>query len=231
MTCMRASRLCFCCSRSMISAICLSSWAISSLRYRLRSFCRSIAACICQFTMSAIAPAATSAPTTPTANSWRLRLRSASRQGNRLILGMSVEAPQRQATGGEKRRGILLDGLGLGLLTHLHLPERIAALRLDADAALDHFGHARDVGAAAANQAQLARLATGSGGKMQLQRAAYLLTHVVDERAQHFRLIVAWQATCLLGAAGPLRGQPVGAHDFLCKLLSAEGEIARVDHF
>ena len=65
-------------------------------------------------------------------------------------------------------------------------------------------------------------------GEVELQRAADLLTHVVDERVEHFGLVVRRQPAFLLGATGLLHAQAVGAHDFLGQLLAAEGEIARV---
>ncbi len=66
--------------------------------------------------------------------------------------GMSVEASQRKAAGGEQGRGVALHRLGLGAGGELHLAERIALLGGDADAAGDHVGDARNVGAAAADQ-------------------------------------------------------------------------------
>jgi hypothetical protein len=45
-------------------------------------------------------------------------------------------------------------------------------------------------------------LATAAGRQVELQRAADLLRHVVDERFEHFRLVVARQAALFLGAAG-----------------------------
>ena len=110
-------------------------------------------------------------------------------------------------------------------------PERIADLRRDADAAADDVGDARDVGAAAADQNLVRLLAAAAGGEEELQRAADLLRHVVDESVEHFGLIVARQAAFLLGAARVLHAEAVGAHDFLGELLPAEREIARVDDF
>ena len=164
-------------------------------------------------------------------NSWRLRLRSASRQGSRLILGMSVEAPQRQTARRQQRGRVLLHALRLGARRNLHLAERIAALGGDADPARDHVGDARNVGAAAADQDLLGLLAAGAGGEEELQRAAHLLAHVVDERVEHFGLVVGRQAAFFLGAAGFFHAEAVGAHDFFGQLLAAEGEIARVETF
>ena len=64
--------------------------------------------------------------------------------------------------------------------------------------------------------------------EVELQRAADLLAHVVDERVEHFRLVVGRQAAFFLGAAGLFHAEAVRAHDLLGQLLAAEGEIARI---
>src|SRR5690606_8808972 len=174
---------------------------------------------------NAIRPANTNAPTAPAPNSWRRRLRSASRHGSRLILGMSVEAPQCQTAGGQQRRRILLHRLGFGLLADLHLTERIAALRFDADSALNYLSGARDVCAAAADQDLLGLLAPRARCEEELQRAAHLLTHVVDERSEHFGLVVAWQPTFLLGPPSFFHAEAVRAHHFFRQLLPTEGKV------
>src|SRR5882757_3552258 len=87
-------------------------------------------------------------------------LRSSSRQGSRFMRGMSVEAPQCEPAGREKRRGIALDGLGLGAGGQFHLAERIALLGRDPDPAGDDVGHARDVGATTADHDLLRLLAS-----------------------------------------------------------------------
>jgi len=73
--------------------------------------------------------------------------------------GISVKTPQREAASGEKSRRIALHGLGFGTRGELHLPERIAFLRRDSDAALDHIRSSGYVGAAAADH-NLLRLFT-----------------------------------------------------------------------
>ena len=162
-------------------------------------------------------------------NSFCRRWRSSSRHGQQVNTWHVVETPQCQAAGGQQRGGVLRHALRLGLGRNLHLAERIAALGRDADAARDHVGDAGDVGAAAADQDLLRLLATAAGGQEELQRAADLLGHVVDERIEHLGLVVARQAAFLLGAAGLLQGEAVGAHDLLGQLLAAEGEVAGVD--
>src|SRR5690606_36352661 len=191
----------------------------------------SIALCICQLMTNAIRPANTNAPTAPAPNSWRRRLRSASRHGSRLILGISVEAPQCQTARGQQCRCILLHRLSFGLLADLHLTERIAALRFDADSALNHLGGPRDVGTTAADQNLLGLLAPGAGGEEELQRTTHLLTHVVDERSEHFGLVVARQTAFLLGPPSFFHAEAVRAHDFFRQLLPTEGKVSRIDHF
>src|SRR5690606_28588753 len=106
-------------------------------------------------------------------------------------------------------RCILLHRLSFGLLADLHLTERIAALRFDADSALNHLGGARDVCAAAADQDLLGLLAPRARCEEELQRAAHLLTHVVDERPEHFGLVVARQTAFLLRATGFFHAEAV----------------------
>src|SRR6185437_12700926 len=134
-------------------------------------------------------------------------LRSSSRQGSRFMRGMSVEAPQCEATSREQGGGIALHGLRFGAGGQFHLSEWIAFFRLDAYAAGDHVGNARNVGAAAADDDLLRLLAARAGGQVELQGATDLLSHVVDEGVQHLRLVVAGQAAFLLGAAGLLHRQ------------------------
>src|SRR5512139_618763 len=205
---MRASSRSFCFSRPRISWICLSSSVISSLMIWLRSFWCSIAALICQRPSRITSAAVANAAPIDRKNSWRLRLRSASRHGSRLILGMSVEAPQRQTAGSEQRGRVLLHALRQRAGRDLHLPERVAALRRDADAARDHVRDARDVGAAAADQDLLGLLAARARGEVELQRAAHLLAHVVDEGVEHLGLVVGRQPAFLLGAPGLLEAEP-----------------------
>src|SRR5688572_12495732 len=99
---------------------------------------------------------------------------------------MSVEAPQRETAGGEERRRILLHALRECAGRDLHLAERVATLRRDADPARDDIGDTGDVRAAATDQDLLGLLATGARREVELQRAAHLLAHVVDERVEHF---------------------------------------------
>ena len=120
-------------------------------------------------------------------------------------------------------------GLRFGLRRHLHVAERVALVGRHADAARDDLGDAGDVGAAAADQDLVGLRAAAAGGQVELQRAADLLSHVVDERIEHLGLVVARQAAFLLGAAGLFHGEPVGAHDLFGELLAAEGEVAGVD--
>ena len=117
----------------------------------------------------------------------------------------------------------------LRLRRHFHVAERIALLGGNADAARDDLGNPRYVGAAAADQDLVGLRAATAGRKVELQRAADLLGHVVDERVEHLGLIVAGQAALFLGAARLLHGKTVGAHDLLGELLPAEGKIARID--
>src|ERR1700750_65885 len=90
-----------------------------------------------------------SAPKTPTVKASLRSLRCCSRQGSRFMRGMSVEAPQGEAAGGQQGRRVALHGLGARLGRKLHLAERVAAIGGDADPALHHVGHTGDVGAAA----------------------------------------------------------------------------------
>src|SRR5215475_9888521 len=78
-------------------------------------------------------------------------LRSSSRQGSRFMRGMSVEAPQCEPTGCQQRRGIALNGLGLGPGGQFHLAQGIALFGRNTHPAGNHVGHARDVGATAAD--------------------------------------------------------------------------------
>src|SRR6185312_14841305 len=133
---------------------------------------------------------ATAPPMQPMNRSLR-SLRFASRWGSRLMRGMSVEAPQRQSTRRQQGGRIALHRLRLGARGQLHLSERLTLLRGDADAAGDDFRHARDVGTAAADQDLLRLLASGARGKVELQRASDLWSHVVDEGIEHLGLIVA----------------------------------------
>ena len=71
-------------------------------------------------------------------------------------------------------------------------------------------------------------LAAGAGREIELQRPAHLLAHVVDERIEHFGLVVGGQAAFFLRATGFFHAEPVRAHDLFGQLLAAEGEIARV---
>ncbi len=88
-----------------------------------------------------------------------------------------------------------------------------------------------NIGAAAADEDLIGLRAAAAGGQIELQRAAHLLSHVVDEGVQHFGLIVARQTALFLGAPGLLHGEAVGAHDLFGELLSTEGEITGVDDF
>src|SRR5690606_26696153 len=113
----------------------------------------------------------------------------------------------------------------------IYLTERIAALRFDAGSALNHLSGARDVCAAAADQDLLGLLAPRARCEEELQRAAHLLTHVVDERSEHFGLVVAWQPTFLLGPPSFFHAEAVRAHHFFRQLLPTEGKVSRIDHF
>src|SRR4029453_19025748 len=110
-----------------------------------------------------------------------------------------------------------------------HLSERIAADGVDTHAARDQVVHASDVRAAAAHDDLVRLLASAAGCEKELERAAHLLRHVVDEGIENLRLVVARQAAFLLHASGLLEREAVSAHDLLRELLSAEGEVARVD--
>src|SRR5690606_13610807 len=198
MICMRAMNCCFCCSRLLISSICLSSSRISVCSRLLRERCASII----WLTRNQATPATTSAPMNapnmPTPKAFLRSVRCCSRHGSRFMRGMSVEAPQRQTAGGQQGSGIAVHVLGTRARGNAHLAERIALLGLDADAALHHIGHAGDVGAAAAHQHFLRLLAAGAGGQVELQRTADLLGHVVDEWIEHVGLVVGRQAAFLL---------------------------------
>src|SRR5215213_5946995 len=154
-------------------------------------------------------------------------LRCASRQGSRFIRGISVEAPQCEATGGEQCRGITLYGLRLGARGQSHLAEWIALLSGNSDAARNDVGNPRNVCAAAADQDLLRLLASGARGEVELQRPAHLLRHVVDEGIEHLGLEIARQPALFLGAASLFHGKPIGAHDLLSELLATESEITR----
>src|SRR3954469_5026087 len=97
-------------------------------------------------------PAPMSEPRTPTVKASFRSLRCCSRQGSRFMRGMSVEAPQGEAAGGEQRRRVALHGLRARLGRKLHLAERVPAFGGDADAALDHVGDPGHVGAATADE-------------------------------------------------------------------------------
>src|SRR5213075_243764 len=171
------------------------------------------------------------APAIETRNSFLRCCRSAARQGSRFMRGMSVEAPQREAACGQQRRRVPVDALRLGAARDLHLAERLAAQRLDTDAAANHVRYARDVSAAAADEYLIRLLAAAARSEEELQRAAHLLRHVVHERVEYLGLVVARQAAFFLRAARVFHAEPVGAHDFLGQLLAAEREVARVDDF
>src|SRR5262249_38750624 len=94
-----------------------------------------------------------------TVNASLRSLRCSSRQGSRFMRGMSVETPQCEAAGREQRRGIALHGLSLGAGGQLHLAERIAFFRRDADAARNDIRDAGNVGAAATDHDLLGLLA------------------------------------------------------------------------
>ena len=86
-------------------------------------------------------------------------------------------------------------GLGLHCVVNISSAASIReALQLSGDVVrksrLPHF------------QLREAAAAPGTGGEVELQRAAHLLRHVVDERVEHFGLVVAGQAAFLLGAPG-----------------------------
>src|SRR5262249_38088565 len=140
-----------------------------------------------------------------------------------------VEAPQREPASSQQGSRVAVDTLRLGARRDLHLPERIADLRQDADAAPDHVRYARDVRAAAADQNLIRLLAATARGREELERAAHLLRHVVDERVEHFRLVVARQPTFFLRATRVFHAEAIRTHDLLGQLLTAKGEVARVD--
>src|SRR5262249_19030626 len=125
------------------------------------------------------------APSSATKNSFLRCWRSSARQGSRFMRGISVEAPQRETTRGQQRRGVAIYALRLGARRDLHLSERIADLCLDADAAADHVRDARDVRAAAADEDLIRLLASAARGEKELEGTAHLLRHVVDECVEH----------------------------------------------
>src|SRR5215471_3285625 len=143
----------------------------------------------------------TAAPSSATRNSFFRCWRSSARQGSRFMRGISVEAPQRKAAGGQQSRRISVDALRLRARRHFHLPQRITDLRLDTDATSDDVRDARDVRAAAADEDLIWLLAAAARREEELERAAHLLRHVVDECVQHLGLIVARQAALFLRAA------------------------------
>src|ERR1700730_14418750 len=151
-------------------------------------------------------PAASADTPSATVKATFRSLRSCSRQGSRFMRGMSVETPQCEATGREERRSIALHCLSLGAGGQLHLSERIALLRRNAHPAGDDIGHARNVGAAAADHDLLRLLAARDGCQVELQGATHLLCHVVNERIEHFRLVVARQTALFLCAPRLLHG-------------------------
>src|SRR5690606_38177856 len=166
---MRASSRFFCVSRPEISAICLSSSAISLRRISLRSCWLPIQPWTVSLDRYTTPTPITKAPTIAVMNSFLRFWRSSSRQGRRLILGMSVEAPYGKTAGGEQRRRVLLDALGAGAGGQLHLPERIADLGRDADPAADHVGDAGDVRAPAADEDLVRLLASAARRKKELE--------------------------------------------------------------
>src|SRR5689334_15201957 len=140
--------------------------------------------------MANVTRAAASADTPNATTNASLRsLRCSSRQGSRFMRGMSVETPQSEAARREERGGVTLDGLSLGARRQLHLSERVAFLRRDADAARNHVGHPRDIGAAAADHDLLGLLTPRAGGQVELQGAAHLLSHVIDKGVEDFGLV------------------------------------------
>src|SRR5215475_8238850 len=181
---MRAMNFCLALSRSLISSISLSSFLICTRSSSLRRTWPSIIEPYSRYAAKEVTPAATAATPSATRNASLRSLRWPSRQGSRFIRGMSVETPQGEATGGKERRGVALHRLRLGARGQSHLAERVALLGGDTHAAGNHFGDAGDVGAAAAHQDLLRLLAPRAGGEIELQRAADLLRHVVDERIE-----------------------------------------------
>src|SRR6185295_700322 len=161
MICMRAISACFCRSRPSISLIWSSSFEISFSSSWLRASWCAIAPFISKRPISVTSAAEATAAPIDSRNSWRRRLRSDSRHGSRLTLGMSVEAPQRQTARREQRGRILLNALRKRARRDLHLAQWITALGRDADAARDHVCDAGDVGAPTADQQLLGLLATG----------------------------------------------------------------------
>src|SRR5690606_30393998 len=152
---------------------------------------------------------------------WRSR-RSSSRQGSRLMRGMSVEAPHGEAAGNDQRHGVVLHQLRLGLGRQLHLAERVAQHRGGADALLDILDGAGNRGAATADNelVQFGELALR--GQEELDGTVDLLGHVLEEWIEELWLVVGGQAAFTLRLAGFLEGQAVVPHDFLGQLLAAE---------
>ena len=101
-----------------------------------------------------------------------------------MIVGMSVEAPQRQATGCQQCRCIFVHTGRLGFGRYLHFPQGIPNRSRNADTALDQVGHARNIGATTTHQHLLRLFPATAGGEIELQRAADLLGHIVDESVE-----------------------------------------------
>src|SRR3954471_22168155 len=96
-------------------------------------------------------------------------LRSSSRQGSRFMRGMSVEAPQCESAGREKRRGIALHGLGLRAGGQFHLAQGVPLLGRNAHPAGNHIRDSGNVGAATADHDLLRLLPTRPGSQVELQ--------------------------------------------------------------
>src|SRR5882757_3640281 len=117
----------------------------------------------CKRKTSPTKPASTTAASDAAMNSCRLRLRSKSRQGSRLMRGMLVEAPQSKTTGRQQRGRVFLDVLIFGARADFHLPEWITALGRNADAACNHFSRTGNICAATTDQNLLGLLARRTG--------------------------------------------------------------------
>src|SRR4029077_19706669 len=178
---MRAINFCFAASRLLSSSFSLASFLICARSESLRCCCASIICPYMRYAAKAVTAAATAATPSATTNLSLRSLRLLSRWGSRFMRGISVKTPQGEATRREQRRGVALHRLRLGARGELHLAKWVALLGGNAHAAGNHFGHARNVGAAAAHQDFLGLLAPRAGGQVELQRGACLLAHCLSE--------------------------------------------------
>src|SRR5690625_4794859 len=160
---------------------------------------------------------------------WRCFL-SSSRQGRRLILVvMSVEAPQSEATGDHERWRIFGQALWTDVRSDGHGAERVGDRGGGIGGFLNRCGSIGN-DRATAGQQDVIDLVVLTGAIEELQRSADLLRHRFFEWLQHLFFVIIRQPTLAFGAASFLIRQAVAAHDLFGELLAAEDLLARVDN-